>query len=181
MCSLAVERRVGVDEVDALGVQPAEDVEVVPRPHRAVHEVRGDSTGHDRSVPTGGRSALRLPLGGSGLARSVGRETVAGTSHAVDGMQIWERRGRGRCLADGEGAASGESALALRALITRRAVAWLCRRRREQVFDGAPEVPCELPRVLDGDGSVPLVSHVADVRWRQVQAFAMASCVTPGQ
>ena len=68
LCSVAVERRVGVDEVDALGVQPAEDVEVVPRPHRAVHEVRGDSTGHDRSVPTGGRSALRPCPTGPGCA-----------------------------------------------------------------------------------------------------------------
>ena len=53
---VAVERRVGVDEVDALGVQAAQDVEVVPRPHGAVGEVRGRSAGHDRRLSTSGRS-----------------------------------------------------------------------------------------------------------------------------
>ena len=52
---VAVERRVGVDEVDAVAVQAPQDVEVVPRPHRAVREVRGAR--HGRRLPSRGRSS----------------------------------------------------------------------------------------------------------------------------
>ena len=47
---VGVERRVGVHQVDAVGVQAAQDVEVVPRPHRAVGEVRRRR--HGRRLPT---------------------------------------------------------------------------------------------------------------------------------
>ena len=75
--AVGVERRVEVDEVDAGGVQPAEDVQVVANPDCAVPEIRLKGPGRRLFAEEVGRVEERTLFGAVGhsglLAGSVSR------------------------------------------------------------------------------------------------------------